>query len=116
MHWRYGEENLSRLARDCSFGPGTPSRIKEQATEVRLQTIEAIANRFGFDAWQLLVPGFDPEDPPRLASSRLPSDEEELLRLYRGLDEDTKPALMNRAAALEEAVAKSKTPRKSAAA
>lgn len=113
MEWRYGEENLSRLARDCQFGPGTPSRIKDQKTEVRLSTIETLANRFGFEAWQLLVTGFDPQDPPRLASSKLPSDEEELLRLYRALDRDTQPALLNRAASLQEAVVKSRVPRKS---
>lgn len=116
MDWRYGGENLTRLANDCGIGPGTSSRLKEQKTEVRLQTIEALAKRFGFEAWQLLVPGFDPESPPRLGEHKLPGDEEELLRLYRNLDHDTRPALMNRAASLQEAVATSRSPRKSNAA
>lgn len=116
MKWRYGRENLTKLADDCGIGPGTASRIKERQTEVRLETIEAIAKKFGFEAWQLLVPGFDPKNPPQLAGSDLPEDQQELLQTYRELDVDTRPALINRAKSLREAVVSSRTPRKSRAA
>lgn len=116
MVWRYGKENLSRLAADCKFGLGTSSRIKDRKTEVRLETIDAIAEKFGFEAWQLLVDGFDPADPPRLAHDELPDDQRELLRAYLALDPDTRPALLNRAHSLREAVDSSKLPHKSNAA
>ena len=113
MEWRYGGENLSRLAKDCGFGLGTAGRIKERQTEVRLETIEAIAKKFGFEAWQLLVKGFDPSAPPQLAGVDLPEDQRQLLEAYRALDDDTRPALLNRAQSLREAVVQSKPPRKS---
>lgn len=116
MEWRYGRENLTRLATDCGIGPGTASRIKDRQTEVRLETIEAIAKKFGFEAWQLLCPGFDPRNPPALSGVDLPEDQRQLLEAYRALDEDTRPALLNRAKSLREAVVESKTPRKSSAA
>lgn len=109
---RYGKENLTRLARECKFGAATAARLKGRDTEVRLDTIQALAKRFGFQAWQLLVPGFDPENPPKLEGGDLPSDIKELLDLYKRLDRDTQPALLNRARSLQEAASASKSPAK----
>jgi hypothetical protein len=66
MHARFGQENLSRLAREAKIGPGSCTRIKEAATSVGLEVIDKIASRYDYDAWQLLVPGFDPRNPPVL--------------------------------------------------
>lgn len=63
-HWN--EENLNRLARECAIGVGTAARIKDQKTSVGLETLEKIADHFQLCAWQLLVPGLDPENPPAL--------------------------------------------------
>ena len=63
---RYGKENLTRLAADCRFGPGTATRIKEQKTSVGLDVIEQIAAAFQVEPWQLLVPGMSPSNPPVL--------------------------------------------------
>jgi len=66
MKKHYGGENLTRLAKECKFGPGTASRIKEAKTSVGLDIIDKIAKKFGVDAWELLVPGFDPDARPAL--------------------------------------------------
>ena len=62
----YKKENLTRLAKECKIGPGTAARIKEQSTSVGIDILEAIAEHFHLAAWQLLVPGFDPDNPPAL--------------------------------------------------
>jgi hypothetical protein len=66
MQHAYGRENLTRLARETGIGPGSATRIKNQDTSVGIDTIEKIANRFDVQPWQLLVPGFDPVNPPAL--------------------------------------------------
>jgi hypothetical protein len=63
---RWGESNLNRLARECKIGAATAVRIKEQNTSVGLAVIEKIADHFHLAAWQLLVPGMDPKNPPAL--------------------------------------------------
>ncbi len=66
MKQRYGEENISRFAKDVGVGLATVTRIKEQKTSVGLAVMDRIAATFNVSAWQLLVPGFDPENPPTL--------------------------------------------------
>ncbi len=66
MREHYGRENLNRLARETKVGPGTAARIKAQNTSVGLETVDKIAAHFHLAAWQLLVPGFDPKNPPAL--------------------------------------------------
>lgn len=62
----YGRENLNRLAREAKIGPGTASRLKAQETSVGLDTIDKLAAYFNVEAWQLLVPGFEPDNMPVL--------------------------------------------------
>lgn len=59
MVLRYGKENLTRLSADAGIGPGTCTRIKEQATSVGTDVIEAVAKALKVEPWQLLQPGFD---------------------------------------------------------
>jgi transcriptional regulator with XRE-family HTH domain len=66
MQHRYKEHNLSRLAEDCGFAQSTASRIKAQKTATGLDKLDMIARAFGLATWQLLVPGFDPNNPPTL--------------------------------------------------
>lgn len=63
-HW--GGENLQRLAREAGIGPASCSRLKAQQTSVGVELLEKVAAIFGVQAWQLLVPGFDPKSPPVL--------------------------------------------------
>ena len=73
MRHRYGRENLTRLARECKFGPATSSRLKSMETSVTLETLNKIADTFGVEPWQLLVPGLSATSLPAL---RLVSPEE----------------------------------------
>ena len=52
----------------CKVGKSTVDRMKHGTTPVNLDYLEAIAAVFGFDCWQLLVPGMDPRNPPTLRS------------------------------------------------
>jgi transcriptional regulator with XRE-family HTH domain len=81
----YGEENLSRLSRDCKIGPGTATRLKQAETSVGLEIIDKIAKHFQVSSWELLVPNFDPSNRPTLQ----PVTEHER-RLYERLREVAK--------------------------
>lgn len=67
MVHKWGQENLTRLAREADIGPGSASRIKAMQTSVGLEIIDKIASMFSVYTWQLFVPGMDPESPPVLA-------------------------------------------------
>lgn len=69
MNKQYGGENLNRLAREAKVGPATSSRLKAQGTSVGLDVIDKLADHFKVKPWQLLVPGFDPDNPPDLAEA-----------------------------------------------
>lgn len=85
MQRHYGEENLSRLARECKIGPGSASRIKEAKTSVGLEIVDKISKHFQVQPWELLVPTFDPGNRPTLQ----PVSEQER-RLYERLREVAK--------------------------
>jgi hypothetical protein len=63
-HW--GAENLGRLATSAGIGPATCTRLKKQETSVGVEIVDRIAEVFGLDTWQLLVPNLDPKNPPLL--------------------------------------------------
>jgi len=92
MDHAYREEKLGRLANECGFGPATSTRLKKQETSVGIDVVEAIARRFKFEPWQLLVPGFDPKNPPTLidqdAVAAVTEQERALIQHFRSLPED----------------------------
>jgi hypothetical protein len=63
-HW--GKENLGRLAKTAGIGASTCTRLKQQQTSVGVEAVDKIAEVFGLDTWQLLVPNLDPKNPPLL--------------------------------------------------
>lgn len=66
MIMKYGKTNLKGFATYCNVGVGTIQRIEAQQTSVGLAVLDKIAQKFNLAAWQLLVPGFDPNNPPAL--------------------------------------------------
>lgn len=66
MKKHYGEENQTRLAKDVGFGAGTAIRLKAGKTSVGVDIIDRLAQFFGLEPWQLLVPGLKPEALPAL--------------------------------------------------
>lgn len=67
-HW--GKENLSQLSREAQIGLASCTRLKEQQTSVGLELIESVARVFGLQAWQLLISGLDPTNPPVFVMSK----------------------------------------------
>ncbi len=63
---KFGRSNIKGFAAFCEVGVGTIQRIEEQKTSVGLAILDKIAAKFDLAAWQLLVPGFDPTNPPAL--------------------------------------------------
>ena len=66
MMKRFGAVNLKGFASHCGVGIATVQRIQAQKTSVGLAILDKIADRHGLSAWQLLVPGLDPDNPPTL--------------------------------------------------
>lgn len=62
----FGKVNLQGFSKKCGVGIGTVQRIEEQQTSVGLKVLDKIADAHDLAAWQLLVPGFDPDNPPAL--------------------------------------------------
>lgn len=63
---KYGRTNIKGFAAFCEVGVGTIQRIEAQETSIGLAILDKIAQKFELAPWQLLVPGFDPENPPAL--------------------------------------------------
>lgn len=59
--------NQSEAARHSKVPQRTIGRIMNGEVEPTIDVIYRLATSYGFEAWQLLVPGFDPEKPPRIA-------------------------------------------------
>lgn len=55
------------FAEKCGIGEGTVWRISKGQDGTSVETLRAIAEAHGLQAWQLLVPGFDPANPPVMA-------------------------------------------------
>ncbi len=66
MFKRFGRVNLLGFAKHCDIGLATVQRIQAQKTSVGLAVLDKIADKHGLAAWQLLVPGMDPNNPPAL--------------------------------------------------
>ena len=63
---KFGKVNLIGFAKHCEIGLATVQRIKAMETSVGLAVLDKIADKFDLAAWQLLVPGLDPANPPAL--------------------------------------------------
>ena len=66
----FGEENINKFHARTKVTLATIGRIKAQKTSVGLEMIDRIAACFGLSGWQLLVPGFDPHNPPVLRAAK----------------------------------------------
>ena len=62
-----GAKGQRAFAEKCGIGEGTVWRISKGQDGTSIETLRAIAEAHGMQAWQLLVPSIDPENPPVLA-------------------------------------------------
>ena len=60
-------DSQKKVATKAKVDQKTVSRILLLQNEPSIDKLERIAAVFGFEAWQLLVPTFDPLSPPVLA-------------------------------------------------
>ena len=57
---------VKKLANSAKVATGTIDRLRRGEVSARLDSLNAIAGAFDLSAWQLLVPGLDPGNPPLL--------------------------------------------------
>lgn len=56
------------VAKAAGVGEGTVQRARSGDGNITVENLEALARYYRLDAWQLLVPRLDPDNPPRLAT------------------------------------------------
>lgn len=62
-----GPNNPTALAKKAGIGQASVDRIlSKEGVDARIETIAKIAKVYGLEAWQLLVAGMDPNNPPVL--------------------------------------------------
>jgi hypothetical protein len=97
-----GDGSEPEMAARTKLGGGTVHRILK-GQNVQLGSLHQFARGFGFEAWQLLVPGFDPSAPPVLLTPAMLADQaaqqEELETLRAFVEEVRKLGARNTAAA-----------------
>lgn len=64
MRKHYGGVNVTKLGRDTKIGTGGAQRILSGRENVGPDVIDRVAGHFGFEAWMLLSPDFDPASKP----------------------------------------------------
>lgn len=71
------------LHKGCKVGKSTIDRAIKGETTLNLDYIEVLAKVYELDAWQLLTPGLQPNNPPVLRS--VGADEDELYKRMRSM-------------------------------
>lgn len=62
-----GPTNPTALGKKAGVGQATIERIlSDEGVDARIETVEKIAKVYGLEAWQLLVAGMVPDNPPVL--------------------------------------------------
>ncbi len=64
---KLGPTNPTALGKKAGVGQSAIVRIlSPEGVDARIETVEAIAKVYGLEAWQLLVAGMTPDNPPVL--------------------------------------------------
>lgn len=103
-----GRINKNRLAGDTDIKLGGAQRVLSGTTNVGIDLVQKVAQRYRLAPWQLLVPGLDPAHPPELARpqvlqeppaqapySALSEEERQLGMLFRGMNALHREALLS---------------------
>lgn len=68
--WLEAQHGSAMTVRELALLVGVPKttigNIESGLFGTQIDTLVPIAGAIGVDVWQLLVPGFDPRDPPKL--------------------------------------------------
>lgn len=68
--WNAALNTQSAIGRAAKVDQKTVGRILNKAHEPQLNVVAKLAKAFGLEAWQMLVPDLDPENPQQLASAK----------------------------------------------
>lgn len=63
----HGLKSDDAIGKRCSISQKTAWRIRHLEQAVTIERLDSIAKGFGLMAWQMLVPGLDPKNPPVFA-------------------------------------------------
>lgn len=66
---RSGESGVTRL-KNLGVSHGNAQRTVDNESDMRLGTLDQVAEALGLKSWQLLVEGLDADRPPRLADAK----------------------------------------------
>jgi len=70
MRAKAGPKSQMGLGKKSSVAQATIGRILSQGGEnARIETVAKLAKAYGLEAWQLMVPGMDPVNPPVLQAA-----------------------------------------------
>lgn len=87
MRSPHGPGSQGELQRKSGVAQATLGRILSPRGEnSKIETIEAIAKVYGLEAWQLMVAGFNPANPPVLQP--VSQQERELYERLKALSKD----------------------------
>lgn len=89
MQTKAGPNSEIALGKRAKVGQATIGRILKRDGFAKIDTVGKLAQVYGLEAWQLMVPGMDPSNPPVL----LPVSKAEkalYARLKDAVDEITK--------------------------
>ena len=86
MSWEHGPSSQSELKRRSGVSQATIGRIDRKESDATIDTLALIARAYGLAAWQLLVPEFDPTNPPVLRAAS--QEEKKLYSRLRSAIED----------------------------
>jgi hypothetical protein len=93
---RHGKVNKTRLGADTNINLGGAQRVLSGDVGVGIDLLEKIADAYGLEVWQLLVPNFDPQKPPQLSGRPAIQNilEQQLLDFYRHMPDERKEDLI----------------------
>ena len=86
---------ILELESKSKVGKSTIDRIRKGETSAGIENLEAIAHAYGLEPWQLLVAGFDPNNPPKLRGDGLDSRTREMAGLFERLDDGQKDLMLS---------------------
>lgn len=85
-----GPSSQTSLRKKSMVAQATVGRVLSDLGEnTRIETVAKLAKAYGLEAWQLLVPGMDPSNPPVLRSASK-TEQEMYDRLLRAAEEIAK--------------------------
>lgn len=65
--------SVSELEKASGVGKSTIARARRAETALKIDNLSDIAKAYKLEPWQMLVPGVDPQNPPRLFTADLES-------------------------------------------